>query len=250
MPKGISREPQIQSKKRTPLNPPQVSTSLQWGDPGVLIRRQITTLPASPPAVVSVAPTSSVENAETPLAPRTSKPARASKMTPVQEECASGHISRASADQETEKQPADGVSTIHSCSLAETGEIIIFSICLQQCFINTTYTNWNWDYVLSWSGLWWSHRTLELGGSNAPCCTILLVCVNLEMFGMLVHRLTMYWGRRQAWSQSARGMAARALSIRGNFSGKLQQPNHLFLLPKRYLVRLTQHIRVHLLWVL
>lgn len=109
---GISREPQIQSKKRTPLNPPQVSTSLQWGDPGVLIRRQITTLPASPPAVVSVAPTSSVENVETPLAPRTSKPARASKMTPVQEECASGHISRASADQETEKQPADGVNHV------------------------------------------------------------------------------------------------------------------------------------------
>ncbi|KAF5908396.1 nuclear protein MDM1 isoform X1 [Clarias magur] len=88
----ISREPQFQSKKRASLNPPQVATSLQWGDPGI----QHT----SPPAVVSV------EKVETPLAPRPSKPRRASKTTLVQEECLSDHISRASVDQQTQKQPA------------------------------------------------------------------------------------------------------------------------------------------------
>lgn len=104
------------------MNSPQVSTSLQWGDPGVLTRRQITTQPASPPAVVSVPQTGSVENVEIPLAPRASKPTRASKTSPVQEECLSGHISRASAEQEKQKQPADGVSTNHTCGLAETGK--------------------------------------------------------------------------------------------------------------------------------
>ncbi|XP_060759228.1 nuclear protein MDM1 isoform X2 [Neoarius graeffei] len=109
---GICREPQFQSKKRAPLNPPQVSTSLQWGDPSVLTRRQITTQPASPPAVVSVPQTGSVENVETPLAPRASKPTRALKTSLVQEECSSGHISRVSAEQDTQKQPTAGVNHV------------------------------------------------------------------------------------------------------------------------------------------
>ncbi|KAM9468031.1 nuclear protein MDM1 isoform 2-T2 [Clarias gariepinus] len=93
---GISREPQFQSKKRAYLNPPQVATSLQWEDPG--------TRPASPPAAVSV------EKVETPLAPRPSKPRRASKTTLVQKECLSDHIPRASADQQTQKHLADEVN--------------------------------------------------------------------------------------------------------------------------------------------
>lgn len=126
LPKGIHKEPQFQSKKRAPLNPPQVSTSLQWGAPGVLARRQTTTRPISPPAEVSEQ-AGSVENVETPLAPRTSKPTRASKTTPVQKVSSSGHLPKASADQETQKQPADGVSTILTCSLAERWESIIIS---------------------------------------------------------------------------------------------------------------------------
>lgn len=111
--KGISREPQFQSKKKVPVNPSQIPTSLQWGDRGILTRRQITKRPASPPAVDSVAQTGSVENVNTPLAPRTSKPTRASEATPVQEGCSSADISRASSDQQTKKQPAERVSTIH-----------------------------------------------------------------------------------------------------------------------------------------
>ncbi|XP_058273618.1 nuclear protein MDM1 isoform X2 [Hemibagrus wyckioides] len=109
---GIHKEPQFQSKKRAPLNPPQVSTSLQWGAPGVLARRQITTRPTSPPAEVSIEQAGSVENVETPLAPRTAKPTRASKTTPVQKVSSSGHLTKASADQETQKQPADGVNHV------------------------------------------------------------------------------------------------------------------------------------------
>ncbi|KAI5094041.1 nuclear protein MDM1 isoform X4, partial [Silurus meridionalis] len=124
---GISREPQFQSKKRAHLKPPQGATSFQWGDPGVLTRRQITPRSASPPAVVSAAQTGNAENVETPLAPRESKPTRALTLTPVQKNCSSDHISRASADQQTQKQPADGVSTNHTCSLAGKGEIICIS---------------------------------------------------------------------------------------------------------------------------
>ncbi|MCJ8743365.1 hypothetical protein PDJAM_G00093210 [Pangasius djambal] len=109
---GICREPQFQAKKRASMNPPQLSTSLQWGDPGVLTRRQITSRPASPPAVASVAQTDGVGNVETPLAPRASKPTRSSKTTPVREDCSSGRISRASAEQQTQKQPADGVNQV------------------------------------------------------------------------------------------------------------------------------------------
>ncbi|XP_046729899.1 nuclear protein MDM1 isoform X2 [Silurus meridionalis] len=109
---GISREPQFQSKKRAHLKPPQGATSFQWGDPGVLTRRQITPRSASPPAVVSAAQTGNAENVETPLAPRESKPTRALTLTPVQKNCSSDHISRASADQQTQKQPADGVNHV------------------------------------------------------------------------------------------------------------------------------------------
>lgn len=146
MSKGICKEPQFQSKKRALLNPPQVSSSLQLGAPGALTRRQITTRPASPPAValqsvISVAQAGSVENVETPLAPRPSKPTRTAETTPVQEERSSGHLSKVSDDQEAQKQPAEVVSTIFTCSLAETGETIII-IYLQQC------TNYNKDYQL------------------------------------------------------------------------------------------------------
>ncbi|TSK13256.1 Nuclear protein MDM1 [Bagarius yarrelli] len=112
---GICREPQFQSKKRVPFSPPQVSTSFQWGDPGVLTRRQLkhrTSQPTSPPTVVPVPQTDSAENAETPLAPRASKPARAFKTTPNQEDCSTDHISSASADQETRKHPAEEVNHV------------------------------------------------------------------------------------------------------------------------------------------
>ncbi|KAK2832293.1 hypothetical protein Q7C36_015755 [Tachysurus vachellii] len=109
---GTCKEPQFQSKKRTLLNPPQVPSSLQLGAPGALTRRQITTRPASPPAVALQSQAGSVENVETPLAPRPSKPTRTSETTPVQEECSSGHLSKVSDDQEAQKQPADVVNHV------------------------------------------------------------------------------------------------------------------------------------------
>ncbi|XP_060745751.1 nuclear protein MDM1 isoform X5 [Tachysurus vachellii] len=109
---GTCKEPQFQSKKRALLNPPQVPSSLQLGAPGALTRRQITTRPASPPAVALQSQAGSVENVETPLAPRPSKPTRTSETTPVQEECSSGHLSKVSDDQEAQKQPADVVNHV------------------------------------------------------------------------------------------------------------------------------------------
>ncbi|XP_027007596.2 nuclear protein MDM1 isoform X3 [Tachysurus fulvidraco] len=114
---GICKEPQLQSKKRALLNPPQVSSSLQLGAPDALIRRQITTRLASPPAValqsvISVAQAGSVENVETPLSPRPFKPTRTAETTPVQEECSPGHLSKVSDDQEAQKQPADAVNHV------------------------------------------------------------------------------------------------------------------------------------------
>lgn len=137
--KGICREPQFQSKKRVQLNPPQVSTSLHWEDPGALTRRQITTRSASPPAVVSVSQTGSVENVETPLAPRSPKPTEASET--IQDKVLSGHISRASADQPTQKQPADRVSTFRICGVVESRERIIISCSINNVFISATCTD-------------------------------------------------------------------------------------------------------------
>ncbi|KAL7828016.1 hypothetical protein AOLI_G00311680 [Acnodon oligacanthus] len=102
---GISREPQFQSKRRVPCYPPQVPTSLQWGDSAVSQRQQDITRPGSPSAVVHVARTSNAENVETPLAPRTSKPSRASKTIQQQEE-----VPASSADQEKQEHPSNGTN--------------------------------------------------------------------------------------------------------------------------------------------
>uniref|UniRef100_A0AAR2LI04 Nuclear protein MDM1 n=1 Tax=Pygocentrus nattereri TaxID=42514 RepID=A0AAR2LI04_PYGNA len=103
---GISREPQFQSKRRVSSYPSQVPTSLQWGDSAVSQRQQDITRPGSPSAVVHVARTSSAEKVETPLAPRTSKPSRASKTIQQQEEVPSA----SAADQEKPERPSNGIN--------------------------------------------------------------------------------------------------------------------------------------------
>ncbi|XP_026857962.2 nuclear protein MDM1 isoform X2 [Electrophorus electricus] len=95
---GINREPQFQSKRRVQVYPPQVSGSLQWKGSSVSPRQQDKIKPGIPP-VVPVVQTDSEEKVETPLAPRASKPPRASRATQHQEEVSSAQREDPSADQ-------------------------------------------------------------------------------------------------------------------------------------------------------
>ncbi|XP_062862254.1 nuclear protein MDM1 [Trichomycterus rosablanca] len=103
---GISREPQFQSKRRIQFKPPQVSSSLRWGDSRVFPRQKDLTRPASPPTAVPVATAGGENNVETPLAPRKLKPSKSSETTSPQEKSTSAHIHR-TPEQLTQEPPSN-----------------------------------------------------------------------------------------------------------------------------------------------
>ncbi|XP_076861111.1 nuclear protein MDM1 isoform X2 [Brachyhypopomus gauderio] len=106
---GISREPRIQSKRRVPVCPPQVSRSLQWKGSSVSPRQEDITKPGTPP-VLPVVRGDSEDKVKTPLAPRASKPLRASRTSQLQEEAPSAQTKGPSADQQNQGTPKNQVN--------------------------------------------------------------------------------------------------------------------------------------------